>query len=226
MIVASTIFKNRTEAGQELAGRLKRFRSEDTIVYALPRGGVVVGYEIAKALKAPLDIITARKIGHPDFPEYAIAAVTQDGWVVKNEEVVESIPEGIFDQLLEKERAESKRRHDLYLSGIKIPSANGKVAILVDDGLATGLTARAAISELRSRRPKKIILAVPLAPDVSFSTMEAEVDEFICLRPEANLTAIGLHYREFTQVSDKEVIQLIRRANLDKFNNFFSKVSH
>ena len=206
-------FKNRTEAGQKLAERLRNYAGKEVIVYALPRGGVVVGFEVAKALKAPLDILAVRKVGHPDFPEYAIAAVSQSVYVVRNEEAIRSVDEERLGELLESEEAEARRRHDLYLKGIKITDVKGKVAIIVDDGLATGLTARAAIQDLRERGPEKIVLAVPIAPDVAMTSMVNGVDEFVCLYPEPNLVAIGLFYDEFAQVSDEEVINLLQEAN-------------
>ena len=206
-------FQNRTEAGQKLALRLADYADENVIVYALPRGGVEVAFEVAKTLNAPLDILTARKVGHPDFPEYAIAAVSQNGYVVKNEEAARSVGEEKLNKLVENAQAEARRRYELYLKDIKVPKAKGRIAIIIDDGLATGLTARAAIRDLRERKSEKIVLAVPIAPDVAFGIMSKEVDEFICLYPEPNLIAIGLYYEEFSQVSDEKVIKLIRKAN-------------
>ena len=170
-------FKNREEAGKQLAKKLRNYIKKDVVVYALPRGGVVVGAEVARVLQAPLDVLTARKIGHPDFPEFAIAAVSQNGYVVKNEGSVASIGEDKFDELVENAQVEARRRHDLYLKGIHIPKVSGKIAIIVDDGLATGLTVRAALSDLRLHKPKKIVLAIPVAPDVAINTMADEVDE-------------------------------------------------
>lgn len=212
-------FKNREEAGRQLTRRLKSYTEKDVVVYALPRGGVVVGAEVARALQAPLDILTARKIGHPDFPEFAIAAVSQNGYVMKNTEVVSSIEKDKFDGLVENAQIETRRRHDLYLKGIPIPDVTGKIAIIVDDGLATGLTVRAAISDLRLRQPKKIILAVPVAPDIAVTAMADEVDDFVCLYPDPNFVAIGMYYEEFSQVSDETVIELLRKTNKSFLNN-------
>lgn len=213
MVVADKTFRNREEAGKQLALRLKNYAKKDVVVYALPRGGVVVGAEVARALQAPLNILTARKIGHPDFPEFAIAAVSQDGYVVKNEEAVLSIGQEKFDELLEDAQAEAERRHNLYLKGISVPDVAGKIAIIVDDGLATGLTIRAAISDLRLRKPKKIILAVPVAPDILVAAMMDEVDDFVCLYPDPNFVAIGGYYDEFSQISDEKVIELLHKIN-------------
>jgi len=207
-------FKNREEAGKRLAKRLENYAKEDVVVYALPRGGVVVGAEVARALHAPLDILTARKIGHPDFPEFAIAAVGQNGYVVKNKEAASAIGEDKFDELVENAQIEARRRHSLYLKGIRIPEVTEKIAIIVDDGLATGLTVRAALNDLRPHKPKKIILAVPVAPDITMTTMADEVDDFICLYPDPNFVAIGMYYEEFSQVSDKTVIKLLRSVNM------------
>ncbi|MDO8471044.1 MAG: phosphoribosyltransferase family protein [bacterium] len=209
-------FRNREEAGKQLAERLKNYAKEDVVVYALPRGGVVVGAEVARVLQAPLDVLTARKIGHPDFPEFAIAAVSQDGYVVKNEEAVLSIGEDKFNELLENAQVEAQRRHNLYLKGIFVPDIAGKTAIIVDDGLATGLTVRAAISDLRLRKPKAIILAVPVAPDILVIAMADEVDDFVCLYPDPNFVAIGGYYDEFSQVSDEKVIELLHKINKQK----------
>ena len=213
MAVVDKTFRNREEAGKQLARQLKNYAKKDVVVYALPRGGVVVGAEVARALQAPLTILTARKIGHPDFPEFAIAAVSQDGYVVKDEEAVLSIGEDKFDELLEDAQAEAERRHNLYLKGIPVPDVAGKIAIIVDDGLATGLTIRAAISDLRLRKPKKIILAVPVAPDILVAAMMDEVDDFVCLYPDPNFVAIGGYYDEFSQISDEKVIELLHKIN-------------
>ncbi|MDO8569565.1 MAG: phosphoribosyltransferase family protein [bacterium] len=213
MTATSIKFKNREEAGKQLAQRLKNYAKKDVVVYALPRGGVVVGAEVARVLQAPLDILTARKIGHPDFPEFAIAAVSQDGYVVKNEEAVLSVGEDKFDELVENAQIEARRRHNLYLKGIPVPDVTGKIAIIVDDGLATGLTIRAALSDIRLRKPKKIVLAVPVAPDVAVAAMADEVDDFICLYPDSDFVAIGGYYDEFSQVSDETVIELLRKIN-------------
>ena len=213
MTLTSTKFRNREEAGKQLAERLKNYAKKDVVVYALPRGGVVVGAEVARVLKAPLDILTARKIGHPDFPEFAIAAVSQDGYVVKNEEAVLSIGEDKFNELLEDAQVEARRTHNLYLKGILVPDIAGKIAIIVDDGLATGLTVRAAISDIKLRKPKKIILAVPVAPDILATAMADEVDDFVCLYPDPNFVAIGGYYDEFSQVSDEKVIKLLHEIN-------------
>src|SRR3989344_1077767 len=129
MTLTSTKFRNREEAGKQLAERLKNYAKKDVVVYALPRGGVVVGAEVARVLKAPLDILTARKIGPPDFPEFAIAAVSQNGYVVKNEEAASAIGEDKFDELVENAQIEARRRHSLYLKGIRIPKVTGKIAI-------------------------------------------------------------------------------------------------
>ncbi len=213
MAVVDKTFRNREEAGKQLARQLKNYAKKDVVVYALPRGGVVVGAEVARALQAPLTILTARKIGHPDFPEFAIAAVSQDGYVVKDEEAVLSIGEDKFDELLEDAQVEAERRHNLYLKGIPVPDVAGKIAIIVDDGLATGLTIRAAISDLRLRKPKKIILAVPVAPDILVAAMMDEVDDFVCLYPDPNFVAIGGYYDEFSQISDEKVIELLHKIN-------------
>ena len=206
-------FVNREEAGQQLARRLKHYAKDDVVVYALPRGGVVVGAEVARAPGAPMDILTARKVGHPDFPEYAVAAVGPDGYVVKNDEAIRSIDQDRFDELIENAGVEARRRQDLYLKNIAVPTVKGKTAIIIDDGLATGLTARAAIKDLKQRQPKKIVLAVPVAPDTATSTVADEVDDFVCLHLDPDFIAIGAYYDEFSQVSDKAVIGILQEVN-------------
>lgn len=226
MAATSIKFKNREEAGKQLARRLKDYAKKDVVVYALPRGGVVVGAEVARALETPLDILTARKIGHPDFPEFAIAAVSQDGYVVKNTEAISSVGKDRFDELVENAQAEARRRHDLYLKGIPLPDVAGKIAIIVDDGLATGLTVRAALSDIRLRKPKKIILAIPVAPDIASTAMADEVDDFICLYPDPNFVAIGGYYDEFSQVSDETVIELLLNSKQNQHHRETTKDSY
>ncbi|MEK7461575.1 MAG: phosphoribosyltransferase family protein [Patescibacteria group bacterium] len=216
MIAAPITFKNREEAGKLLAKRLKNYAKKDVVVYALPRGGVVVAAEVARVLNVPLDILTARKVGHPDFPEFAIAAVGQNGYVVKNKEAASSIGEDKFEKLVEDAQIEARRRHGLYLKGIRIPEGAGKIAIVVDDGLATGLTVRAALSDLKPHKPKKIVLAVPVAPDTAADIMADEVDDFVCLYLDPNFVSISTYYEEFSQISDEIVIELLRAANKKK----------
>ena len=149
-------FRDRTDAGVRLAEALQQYRGQDVIVYALPRGGVVLGVEVARSLGAPLDLIVVRKIGHPDNPEYAIAAVADDGHLLRNELEAMAIDKAWFDEARRAQQVEASRRRDLYLAGRAPLKADGKIAILVDDGLATGLSMALAIGEVRHRHPSKV----------------------------------------------------------------------
>jgi putative phosphoribosyl transferase len=205
-------FANRREAGRLLSKVLEKYKGEDVVVYALPRGGVEVAVEIAKRLGASLDLIIPRKVGHPSYPEYAICAVTEAGHLVCNEKEVAALDPHWLKQAILDERAEAKRRRLAYLAGYPPVQAEGKVAVLVDDGIATGLTAQAAIKELRERRPKKIILAVPVIPSDTAEQLKPLVDKMVALEiPEGFLGAISAYYDEFDQVEDEEVINTINR---------------
>lgn len=202
-------FTNRKEAGKLLAEKLSEYKGHDVVVYALPRGGVVTAYEIAKELSAPLDLIIARKIGHPHHLEYAIAAVAQNGHIVKEEKEVKKIEKKWFEEELIKARKEAARRREEYLKGRDEVSPEGKIAILVDDGIATGLTIRVGILELKHKNPSKIVVAAPIIPRQIFDLLQKEVDEVVALEvPKESefLGAVGSYYDFFPQVSDEEVI--------------------
>jgi predicted phosphoribosyltransferase len=206
------IFKDRSDAGRQLASSLGRYRGNDTVVYALPRGGVVIGAEIAQALDIPLDLIIVRKVGHPFSPEYAIAAVAEDGHTVTNRSEVESIDEQWFQDRVHAEQQEANRRRQLYMRNRSPISAAGKIAIVVDDGLATGLTMFAAIQEVRHSQPFKVVVAVPVAPPDTVEKLKAIVDDVVVLYITPDFRAIGPFYLQFDQVTDAEVIQLMRSA--------------
>lgn len=204
------MWRDRAEAGQELAKVLKKYKDKEVIVYGLPRGGVVVAAEVAHGLNAPLDLIIARKIGHPSFEEYAIAAVTQDGEAVVNESEVASVDKWWFEKALKEQVAEAKRRSALYLAGRKHVPLKGKIAIVVDDGIATGLTLKAAIKSLKVHQPAKIVVAVPVAPDDMLAEIKNEVDEMVVLHQEKNyFGGVGGFYQYFDQVEDNEVIDIL-----------------
>ena len=208
------VFTDRQEAGKKLAEKLEKYKGRDTIIYALPRGGVVVGAEIAKILHCPLDLIIVRKVGHPYQPEYAVCAVAENSHLICNEEEVARIDQQWLKKEIEKERQEAVRRHQVYLSGLKLPAVKGKVAVLVDDGIATGLTMETAIQELRHGQPQKLVVAVPVAPKETVDKLSSEVDEVVGLSiNEYFLGAIGAYYEYFPQVSDEEVIQIMKEAN-------------
>ena len=213
-----TLFRDRKDAGQRLAERLARYQGEDSVVLALPRGGVPVGYEVARALKAPLDVFIARKLGAPNQPELGIGAVAQDGSRVLNERIIEEI--GVSEEYIERVAAEeikeAERRFKLFRGERPEPEVRERTAILVDDGIATGVTTRAAIEALRRRDPRRLVLAVPVCATHAAESLRREVDKLICLEAPSNLMAIGLWYRHFEQTSDEEVIELLERARREQ----------
>ncbi|MCL5090573.1 MAG: phosphoribosyl transferase, partial [Patescibacteria group bacterium] len=180
----------------------------------LPRGGVIVGGEIARLLNIPLSIIIARKIGHPLQPEFAIAAITENGHLVSNKNYLEEVPLEWFKNEVSQEQTEAKRKRTLYTPFLKNINSKGKIFILVDDGIATGLTTKAAISDLKDRNPKKLILAVPVIPQDSAEEIKTMVDELTALAiPKDFLGAVGAYYQEFPQVSDEEVVKILKEVN-------------
>lgn len=207
-------FRNRTDAGRLLAKALKKYKDEDVVVYALPRGGVVVAVEIARRLHAPLDLIITRKIGHPYQPEYAIAAIAENGHIVGEQKKLKALDQEWLQEEVERQRNEAKRRHEKYLQGkVKIP-VKGKTAILVDDGVATGLTMRAGIVELKHRYPKRIVVAVPVVPKSTADMLKKEArGELVALEipPDGAFQgAVGAYYDEFFPVEDEEVIATLK----------------
>src|SRR3989344_388625 len=178
-------FQDRKDAGLKLARALQQYAGEEPVIYALPRGGVVLGVEVSRQLKAALDLLIVRKIGHPFNPEYAVAAVGADGDIVKNTEEVAQIDPEWFKAETAKQRAEANRRRKLYLGGRKPVSASGKTCVIVDDGLATGLTMKVAIAELRHQKPKKIIVAVPVAPAETVEEIGRLADDIVALHVPA-----------------------------------------
>ena len=206
------MFKDRTEAGRILAKKLESYRDDNVVLFALPRGGVETALPIARELGAPLDLIIPRKIGHPSSPEYAIAAIAENGHMVGNEAELALIDKEWLEAEKERQKKEAQRRRKLYLKDIPPVSVENKTAILVDDGVATGLTMRVAILELKHRNPKKIIVAVPVAPRESIRKLKEEgADEIIVLEPpEEFMGAVGAHYESFAQVEDAEVVKIIQ----------------
>ncbi len=212
-------FRDRKDAGRQLAEQLDRYRDEDPVVLALPRGGVPVGYEVARALKAPLDVFIARKLGAPNQPELGIGAVAQDGARVLNERIVRQISasEEYIERIAAEETAEAERRLKLFRGeGHPEPKVRERTAILVDDGVATGVTTRAAIQALQRRNPRRLVLAVPVCAAQTAELLRQEVDELICLQTPSDLVAIGLWYQNFEQTSDEEVIELLERARREQ----------
>lgn len=208
------IFKNRVEAGEKLAAALGKFKNApDTIIIALPRGGVIVGYEVAKKLNLPLDIVVPRKIGAPGNPEFAIGAITETGEGIFDEMTVGTygITESYLQNEIKKEKTEAVRRLKLY-RGTRPPlDLKNKTAILVDDGLATGLTMHAAIKTVKKLGANKIIVTVPVTSPEAAEIIKKEVDEVIYLEAPAFFGAVGSFYEEFEQTADDEVIDLLSR---------------
>jgi putative phosphoribosyl transferase len=207
-------FEDREDAGRRLAERLERYRDERPVVFALPRGGVPVGFEVSRTLGAPLDVFVARKLGAPGQPEFGIGAVAPGGVRILNGDVVGrlGIPEDYVERITEKEMAEVQRRMRLFRGDRPEPMVAGKTVILVDDGLATGVTARAAVEALHRLRPRRLILAAPVCAAQTARLLAPEVDELVCLEAPPDLGAIGFWYRDFSQTSDEEVIELLERA--------------
>jgi putative phosphoribosyl transferase len=204
-------FENRVEAGRRLAQALLKYRGQTGIVYPLPRGGIPLGVEIARALHMPIDLVIPRKIGHPLNPEYAIGAVCENGGMVCNEWEIAQIDPRWFEQKVKSERQEARRRRERYLGGRAPLPAAGKIAILVDDGIATGLTMRAAIRDLKQRQPARVVVAIPVTPTDAAEALRREVDELVALDvPDFYLGAVGAYYRDFSQISDEEAIELLR----------------
>jgi putative phosphoribosyl transferase len=207
-------FRNRREAGLLLAEKLEKYKDEDVVVYALPRGGVEVGVEVARHLEAPLDLLIPRKIGHPEQPEYAVCALTEDGYLICNQDELERLDKKWLNAEVEKEKLEAKRRRQLYLKGRPPVPVEGKTAIVVDDGVATGLTVLAAVHEVRQRGPSKLVLAMPVLPRDIAELLRNRVDEMEVLDiPKTYLGAVGAYYDDFDQVEDDEVIRLMEEVS-------------
>ncbi len=208
------MFKDRKEAGKLLASELS-YLKDNSVIIAIPRGGVVIGAEVAKELKLPLTIIVPRKIGAPDNPELAIGAVAGAGSTFLNERIIKTlgVTKEYLDDEIRHQVEEIKRRENSYLKGKKSLSIKGKTAILVDDGLATGATATVAVRALKEQNPEKVILAVPVAPEESKLMLEKEADEVIVLQTPAMFYAVGQFYQFFEQTTDEEVKELLEEFN-------------
>lgn len=205
------MFKDRVEAGKKLAEALSLYKGEDAIIYALPRGGVVVGFEVAKALNLPLDLVITRKIGHPMNPEYALCATTETGEMLCDESARASVDEAWLEKAALAEQKEAKRRREVYLGDRQSASPQGKIAIVVDDGIATGLTIRSAVNALRAQNPQKIVIAVPAAPSDISQELTSIAEEVVVLSGvKQYLGAVGAYYEEFPQIKDAEVTHLIQ----------------
>jgi putative phosphoribosyl transferase len=208
-------FSNRVEAGRELAEELENYTGRDNvIVLGLPRGGVPVAYEVAKRLRVPLDVFIVRKLGVPGFEELAAGAIASGGVRVFNQDVVRAIPhaEEAIEAVTARETAELERREQAYREGRPAPELRDRVVILVDDGLATGATMRAAVKALRQRGVAKIVVAVPVGPPDTCHELEQEADETVCLTTPPFFQAVGQYYEDFSQTTDDDVREVLRAA--------------
>lgn len=208
------MFKNRGEAGIRLSARLLQYKNRpDVIVLALPRGGVVTAFEIARALHAPLDVVIVRKLGFPGQPELALGAVAETGTVVVNEDIVAAsrVSEDFLNHEINVQQNEIARCVTAYRAGKGLPDLQGMTVILADDGVATGATIKAAITALGKEKVAKLVVALPVGPPETIETLQNLVDELICLETPYGFMAVGAHYSDFTQVSDSEVVDLLRK---------------
>jgi putative phosphoribosyl transferase len=215
---AEILFEDRVDAGRQLAERLAPYAEERPVVFALPRGGVPVGAEVSRSLGAPLEVIVSRKLGAPGQPEFGIGAVAPSGVRVLNERAVRAlgIEEDYLEMISARELAEAERRLKLFRGDRPYPDLERRTAILVDDGLATGVTARAALLALRRMNPRRLVLAVPVCALQTAELLRPEADDLICLLAPANLEAVGLWYRNFEQTSDEEVVRLLEEVRLSR----------
>jgi putative phosphoribosyl transferase len=209
------LFRNRSEAGHWLAERLQAYAHRpDVIVLALPRGGVPVGFELARSLHAPLDVFLVRKLGLPGQEELAMGAIASGGVRVLNDDVVGAlaVPASVIDEVARREEQELRRREEAYRGSRPAPDLRGRVVILVDDGLATGSTMRAAVRAVKQMQPARVVVAVPVAAEATRDDIGREVDEIVCSTPPEPFLAVGRWYEDFSQTSDEEVHDLLERA--------------
>jgi putative phosphoribosyl transferase len=209
------IFRDRIDAGQQLAEKLKAYADRsDVLVLALPRGGVPVGYEVAKQLRVPLDVFLVRKLGVPGYEELAMGAIASGGVRVINEDVVRylGISDEVIDRVAQYEQQELERRARAYRGDRPSPAVKDQVVILIDDGLATGSTMRAAATALRKQVPARIVIAVPVSSTQACDDFRDEVDEIVCATTPEPFGGVGLWYQDFSQTTDEEVRRLLRRA--------------
>ena len=207
------MFSDRKEAGEILAEKLEKLRLENPVVLAIPRGGVVVGYEVARKLKAPLDVIVPRKLGAPGNPELAIGAVAEDGAIILDSSLIDylEVDEGYIKKEKERQVKEIKRRLNVYRGRFSRLEIERRDVVIVDDGIATGATIRAAIASVRKRKPASLTLAVPVAPPSTIEKLREEVDRIVCVSTPEPFFAIGRFYTDFRQTTDEEVIRLLEK---------------
>jgi putative phosphoribosyl transferase len=208
------MFKDRGEAGEKLATRLEKYRGKkNVLVLAIPRGGVVTGDEVARAIGVPLDIIIIRKIGFPGNPELGIGAVSETGAVVLDQSIIsaDGISQEYIEETILEERKEIQRRIEKYRRGESLPELAGMTVILVDDGVATGSTIKAAIRALREEELERLVVAVPVSPPSTAKELTEMADEFVCLDTPKSFGAVGNFYRDFSQVTDEEAVAILEK---------------
>ncbi len=208
-----TLFRDRVDAGQRLAKRLESYRHASPVVFAIPRGGVPVGAEIARSLDAELDVVVARKLGAPFHAELAIGAVTADGERFLSQDIISQlrVDDAYLEQITKEQGEEARRREQRFRGGRPPVDVKGRTALLVDDGLATGATMRAAARSLRKREPGRLVVAVPVGSREACAALRKDADEVVCLAEPDPFYAIGLYYEHFEQVEDAEVLRLLEQ---------------
>lgn len=215
------MYRDRRHAGRELAQQLMHYADrDDVIVLGLPRGGVPVAFEVARALRAPMDVFLVRKLGLPGNEEYAMGAIASGGVRVLVDDAVRHfhIDQRVIDAAAERESRELQRREQAYRGGRPLPALEGKVSIVVDDGLATGATMRAAITALRRLHPARIVVAVPVAAAEACGQLRAQVDELVCPQTPAGFAGVGQWYQDFSQTDDAEVRRLLDQIEAGRIN--------
>lgn len=206
-------FSDRKDAGKQLASALTDFSFKEGMVLAIPRGGVVVGYEIASALNFKLDVIVPRKIGAPDNPELAIGAVTEDGTMILDDSLIMylGVSNDYIYQESERQKQEIRRRQNFYRQGVSEPEIKDKNVIVVDDGIATGYTMKAALASVRNRGAATLTVAIPVGPPSTIKELKHQADNIVCLYTPEYFQAIGQFYSDFSQTTDEEVIELLKK---------------
>jgi predicted phosphoribosyltransferase len=211
-MIFDAAFTERHDVGQKLAKHLKQYRkNKDTIVLALPRGGVPVAYEVAKALELPMDVYIVRKLGLPGQKEFAMGAIAMDGTIVLNEDVIIGVSKEAISKVMEAEKLELERRNEVYRRNKPMPKLSGKTVVIVDDGVATGATIKAAVSAIRKCNVKKIVVAVPVCPPSTYEELKEMADHVISILKPSMLSSVGQYYQDFSQTTDNEVRALMQK---------------